>query len=290
MARSSDAVVDGSTVYVKDSNTVEIYSYDVTTDSWSELPNCTEALASITVINGWLTTVGGAGSNELFSLTGKGTERRWSKKFPLMPTKRSYPAALCTGNILIVVGGKDGYVVLSTVEVMNTENHQWSTAAELPQPKYSASATVYGGSIYMLGGYGLHHVSVTSVYSCSLSDLLRSCDAYSLEAKLERTALEDKTSIWKRVADLPVAGSVCVCFHGRLLAVGGKDDSREPASAVHMYNPTTNFWIIISHVTTGRYRPFAAVLPDNRLMVVGGIESTPWSFSHFSDSVIFASL
>ena len=34
---------------------------------------------------------------------------------------------------------------------------------------------------------------------------------------------------------------------------------------------STDSWEIISHMTTGRYRYFAAVLPDKRLMVVGGI-------------------
>ena len=51
--------------------------------------------SSLTVINGWLTTVGGytypnGYSNELFSLrvTGEVSERNWPNKFPPMPTKR----------------------------------------------------------------------------------------------------------------------------------------------------------------------------------------------------------
>ena len=37
-----------------------------------------------------------------------------------------------------------------------------------------------------------------------------------------------------------------------------------------MYNSTTNSWEIISHMTTGQYDCFTAVLPNNQLMVVGG--------------------
>ena len=84
--RFSDAVVDGNRVYVR--NNAEIYSCDVPNDSWSQLPNCTERLCSLMVINGWLTTIGGSGFNKLFSLTGKGNERKWTEKFPPMTTKK----------------------------------------------------------------------------------------------------------------------------------------------------------------------------------------------------------
>ena len=58
--------------------------------------------------------------------------------------------ALCTGSILIVAGGwgEDGKV-LSTVKLMNTEDRQWSTAADLSQLMYCASATVCEDQIYI---------------------------------------------------------------------------------------------------------------------------------------------
>ena len=84
-----------------------------------------------------------------------------------MPTKRSLTTALCTGTALIVAGGIGEHRVLSTVEVMHTESHQWSTAADLPQPMFYASATVCGDSIYMLGGRDEHLADVKSVYSFS---------------------------------------------------------------------------------------------------------------------------
>jgi serine/threonine protein kinase len=273
MYRCYDTVVDGNTVYVKKGETVNIYSYDVTSDSWSQLPDCVHEGSSVTVINGCLTTVGGGYysncSNELFSLTGKGSGRRWTQQFPPMPTKRRLTTSLCTGNVLIVAGGKGvGDRELSTVEVMNTETYQWSTAADLPQPMYCASATVCGDQFYMLGGAerGLY---VKSAYTCSVSALLQSCFLSSLGAKFQKTSLEDKARVWRQVADLSVTQSTCESFHGRLLAVGG-NDSRKSATAVYMYNSTTNSWEIISHMTTDRRLCFTAVLPDNRLMVVGG--------------------
>ena len=268
-----DAAVDCDMVYIRSGRM--IYSYAVTCDSWSQLPNCIEDCA-ITVINGFLTTVGGGGtrsaySNELFSLTGEGSGRRWAKEYPPMPTKRKWTSSLCTGTTLIVAGGEgEGYKVLSTVEVMNTEIRQWSSAADLLEPMYATSVTMCGDQLYMLGGTNKHRTSFRSVHSCSVSALLQSCVPSSLEATLRGTSLEDKARVWRRVANLPVTSSTCECFHGQLLAIGGYG-SENPTTAVYKYNSTTNSWEIISHMTTSRYRCFTAVLPNNQLMVVGGI-------------------
>ena len=112
-------------VYVSMANAVVIYSYGIKSDSWSHLPDCIHAGGSMAIIDGWLTTVGGYSyscthSNKLFSLSDEGSSRRWTKKFPLMPTKRSDTTAMCTGTALIVAGGRgEDDKVLSTVEVMN---------------------------------------------------------------------------------------------------------------------------------------------------------------------------
>jgi hypothetical protein len=292
MNRSCDAIVDGNTVFVMKNNTVNIHSYDVTSDSWSQLTDCVHNDSSITVINGCLTTVGGGSfpnySNELFSRTGKGKSRRWTRQFPPMPTKRRSTTSLCTGTTLIVAGGKGvGGRDLSTVEVMDTETLQWSTAADLPQPIYRASATVCGDQLCMLGGVeGGYYVK--SAYTCSVSALLLSCVPSSLEAKFQSTSLEDKARVWRQIADLSVTRSTCESFHGRLLAVGGYE-SGKPTTAVYMYNSTTNSWEIISHMTIGRNLCLTAVLPDNRLMVVGGyIKEGPLYVS--TDSVELATV
>ena len=276
MERRCDAVVDGNTVYVRSGDSVEIYSYNVTSDSWSQVPNCVLDYGSMVIINGWLTTVGGSRhlsiySNELFSLTGEGSGRRWTKTFPSMPTKRQWSTALCTGTTLIVAGGWGVGGALPTVELMNTTNHQWSTAADLPEPMYCASATVCTeDQIYMVGGIDGVHNYIRSVYTCSVNALLQSCIPKS--RPLENKSQVDKPSmtLWKQLADLPVTRSVCQTFHNQLLAIGGVVGSGKITAEVYVYNSATNSWEIISHMRTGRYGCFTAILPDNQLMVVGG--------------------
>ena len=72
--------------------------------------------------------------------------------------------------------GQDG--VLSTVEVMNNKNLQWSAAADLPQPIYASSTTVCGDQFYMLGGAdidGIHTKTVNTWFTIYKYDLLWSC-------------------------------------------------------------------------------------------------------------------
>ena len=215
--------------------------------------------------------------NELFSLTGKGSGRRWAQQYAPMPTKRRLTTSLCTGTALIVAGGVgESCRAPSIIEVMDTKTLQWSTAADLPQLMYCMSATVCGDQLYMLGTYiyyiygGEGSCYVKSAHTCSVSALLQSCVPNSLEAKIQRTSLKDKAGVWRQITDVPIIQSTCESFHGRLLAVGGWMESGKTTTAVYIYNSTTNSWETISHMTTGRRLRFTAVLPDNRLMVVGG--------------------
>ena len=293
--RYSDAVVDdiNYTVYVSDLNmhTAKIFSYDVVTNSWSQLPDCLHTNGSMAAINGWLTVIGGYSYsectyfNELFSLSPlrENSDRKWIQKFPPMPTKRKNATALCIATTLIVAGGMGVRQVLSTVEVMNTENLQWSTAADLPQPMYVGSATVQGDHMYMLGGVNSNHRYTKSAYTCSISALIQSCnslavDSHEAKPNSEASGVVNKTNPWSQIADLPFTQSTCESFHGQLLAVGGYN-SGSGTRAVHRYDATTNSWEIVSHMTTGRYQCFTAVHPDNQLIVIGGASSLSTSTS-----------
>ncbi len=293
MVRYCNAVIDNCTVYCKtncDAN--KMYAYHVPSSEWSLIPDCpTQKAFTATVIDGLLTAVGGCendnkNTNKLFSLTGEGSSRKWTEKFPPMPTKRYAVSALCTGTALIVAGGYghgDKNRTLKTFEVLNTETRQWHTAPDLPEPLALSSLTLCDDLIYLLGEIDKGNTTTNSVYCCSLSTLLSTVtDSKSLGGRLVGTLTRSsKGSKWNRVADIPVKLSTAVTLHGQLLAIGGWDSSK-PTTAVHVYQPTTNSWEIISHMTTPRYRCLVAT-PLNQLMVVGG-----WTTGRIqSDSVEF---
>ena len=254
-------VADDNAMYVRTGNQeVHTYAYLTSTSSWSQLPESPTCNCPSVIVNNLLTLVGGYDSsgittNQLFSLTGEGSVRRWTKKFPPMPTKRYGSTALCTGTALIIAGGKnEGGVQLKTVELMNTETLQWSTAADLPQPLWCAPGAVCGDHVFIL----LLGIVSKSMYTCPVSTLIQSY----------RSRLT--ANVWTEVVAPPVTRTACVSIHGRLLTIGGIDSNGKFTTTVHMYNPTTYSWKVISHMRIPRCNCFAAVLPNNQLMVVGG--------------------
>ena len=262
--RWCDAVIDGDRVYFLDDNS-HLWTYNISNKDWSQLSDAPYAVSTLVILHGLPTTIGGFPlTNKLMSLT---VERKWQEKFQLMPTRRCFVTAVCTGAVLIVAGGYDGKKELTTVEVLNTERHQWSTAIDLPEPMQYHSATVCGDRLYMLGG-AHDHEPTESVYTCSVSALLQTCTLS--EEDTSTNSHSGGTGVWSTAANLPVTGSTCVTFCGQLLAIGGEESNKKPTTAVYMYKPPTNSWDVIAHTSTARFKLFAAVLPNNRLMLVGG--------------------
>ena len=265
----------------------QLWTYNICNKEWLQLVDCDYTSSSLIILNGLLTTIGGD-TDKLMSLT---TEQKWKEIYPRMPTKRKFVAAVCTATALIVAGGRatENSEVLKRVEVLHTDNHQWSTAVDLPEPLYSCSVTVYGDQFYMLGGLGGqgtdddHDSGTKSVYTCSVNALLKTCTLKSSSEECTRS--QSRSNVWSQLADLPVTESTCVTFHGQLLAVGGMDSNMKPTATIYVYNPSTHSWNVDSHMITARCRPFVTVLPNNQLMVVGGEGGTGTSLC--TDSVEF---
>ena len=150
-------VAHGSTTYF--CKLYNVYSYTVPENKWTKIPHCGYINFAIAVINDTLTTIGGRNSrgtstNTLLSLSGSS----WKKVLPPMPTKRVYPAAANTPTHLVVAGGKQGGDI-ATVEVLNTETLQWSTANNLPEAGRYPQMTTCSECLYLAD-------NESNVFSC----------------------------------------------------------------------------------------------------------------------------
>ena len=274
--RRGAAVVDANTVYISSWGSCQVYSCHMTLIGlqWSTLPETYVENFSLAVIDGLLTCVGGHSggnnrhrSNVLDSLT-LGSEREWSEVFPPMPTARSDTASVTTEQALVVAGGHNGRHFSDTVEVMNIATKQWTTAQHLPHPFSMISGTICGDHLYLGGGFiGLTEVS-KSVLTCSLTDLL---PPQSLGVRLRTLSLATKPGVWHEIKNLPVAQSTLNTLGGHLLAIGGVSDSHVFTADVHHYDHQTDSWHVISEMKNKRYRPLSAVLPEDHLLVIGGL-------------------
>ena len=274
------AVVDGNTVYINPAYSKKFYSCQISSEDqqWSTLPDSRYYYFSLAVIDSLLTSIGGLSSqfmsartNTLLSLTGEGKERQWSEVFPPMPTARYNPVSVTIEQDLVVAGGYDGSKYLDTVEVMNIPTKQWSTTRHMPHPFSSLSATICGDQLYLGGGYGEGGKPSQSVLTCSLPDLLQ---PQSLGAKLHTLSLANKPGVWRYIKELPVTQSTLTTLGGYLLTIGGRDDSNNSNSDVLRYDPQTDLWHIIMKMKTKRSHSLVAVLPEDRLIIVGGCDAS----------------
>ena len=259
------AVSHGKMAYFNSEDSTSVYSYDSQGQLWQELPDCHSWDSALVMAANKLTTVGGRDqqmrpTNSLASLTGEGKDSKWVELFPRMPTARYRLAAVCRGRNVIAAGGWDGVGRrLSTVEILDTDLRQWSSAASLPHPMWVASITVCGDLLYLLGGLDQNGRTL-SVLTSSITDLLH---------QQQETA--NQPAVWRRAADAPYYGSTAVSVGGQLLAIGGRDEARKDTSAIVAYDPTSDSWKDMGHMTTPRWGSLVALLPSNELIVAGGV-------------------
>ena len=257
------AVSHGKMAYFNSYGSTSVYSYDSQGQLWQELPDCHSKYSALVMAANKLTTVGGKQhgrpTNSLASLTGEGKDSKWVELFPRMPTARYCLAAVCRGRNVIAAGGYGGGGRLSTVEILDTDLRQWSSAASLPHPMEAASITVCGDLLYLLGGFDQNGDVILSVLTSSITDLLH---------QQQETA--NQPAVWRRAADAPYYASTAVSVGGQLLAIGGYDEAYKDTSAIVAYDPTSDSWQDMGHMTTPRHWPLVALLPSNQLIVAGG--------------------
>ena len=258
------AVSHGNVAYFNSESSTAVYCYESQRQLWRQLPDCPSRDSALVVADNKLTTVGGADqqwrpTNSLASLAGEGKDSKWVELFPQMPTARYWLAAVCRGRNVIAAGGHDGDRRVSTVEILDTELRQWSSAASLPHPMSLASITVCEDLLYLLGGVDQNGRTLSGLTS-SITDLLH-----------QQLETVNHTVVWRRAADAPYYRSTAVSVGGQLLAIGGWDKHLKNTSAFVIYDPTSDSWQDMGHMGTPRYWTLVAVLPSNQLIVAGGV-------------------
>ena len=273
--RRGSAAVDANIAYFNGRGSKTVHSYDSDAREWHRLPDTPHTYSTLVVVHHILTMVGGAisgwfsnrATDSLLSLMGEGMGKKWLPNLPAMTTKRYNTAAVCSGRSLIVAGGGDRISILTTVEVLDTDTRQWSIASSLTHPFTRATISICGERLYMLGGEDQTGYKTRSVLSCSIPELLQSCQTQPLAGK-KRTVPANKSTIWRQVADAPHYVSSCATLCGQLVAVGGLDAFKD-TSAITVYNETTDSWEAMGNMPTARFRALIAIL-NGKMIVVGG--------------------
>ncbi|XP_064405301.1 probable serine/threonine-protein kinase kinX [Halichondria panicea] len=244
------SVVIGDKAYFNNGNKTV---YEFRNNMWHELPPCPNWEFTIVSVDDMLTTVGGTSDTQLFSnKLYSYINSIWVEHFPPMPTKRWTPGAVYANNTLVVTGGWSDSSKLITVEILKTVNMRWSSVSSLPVPITQPSSMICRDYAY-IHPRASDDQEEYSVYKCSLRQLTQS---------------EPSSATWEKIAPLPVSWSSLVIINGHLLAVGGLDSNGDETEDIYQYNETS--WTVVSQMSTPRSECLTAVLPGNKLMVVGG--------------------
>ena len=170
---------------------------------------------------------------------------------------------------MIIAGGVENDYALNTVEVMNINAKQWTTAFPLPQKLWQLSGVAIGETLYLSGGYAENTPS-KSVFASPLSSFSSGCG--TLGSRLRWSFSRQQTqSPWKEICSLPVTLSTLASVGGCLLAVGGKDDSDVSTSNVYQYDSLSDTWSVAYQMACKRSWCLAVTLPTHCVVIVGGL-------------------
>ena len=172
----------------------------------------------------------------------------------------------------LVVAGGIRKVSLSTVDVLDIDNKQWSTAPSTPIPWHSMTSTIIGDTWYLIGGGHDMFSDTTDIYSVSL------------EALVSHSA-SDCSKLWHTIAPFNCTLSSPLSLGGSLLALGGWDMKKVcPVSTIQCYVPETNTWVPAGELIH-RLLNCTCIMTAGRLHVLGGYSKGILPSYYFSDTL-----
>ena len=260
MGGSVQSVVIGDTVYVGGGNTDNFHDdrtvMKLKQDQWTKLPEYTDHSFAMTSLANRLVLVGGlnVGNTKVTNQLSVFVSGEWNNRYPPMNIARYFSTPVSFNNHIIVAGGRDDEkYISSSVEVLDVASKRWYIAQSLPNPRSELKSTLIGNTLYLMGGATktVHHVDLNEFIAKALSNL-------------------DTPTLWQTLQEVPLEFSAPLSIGRSLLAVGGQDDSDNPSSSIHLYQPDTRRWVKVGDLPTARYYSTCSVLPSGEVIVAGG--------------------
>ena len=242
--------------------TYTVVVYDTHSGEWSTLPKCWPWVSSfsLAVVNDQLTLVGGLDlsthkvTNKLAAW--ESDSLKWTSLYPPMHTARYNPAAATYNEWMAVAGGcDDDRRCLDSVEILNSTEKQWYSAAPLPVRCNQMRSAVVRDVWYLMESF---KPNIRQVFAVSLPALIL----------LRGTSLKP----WHTLPSAPLTHSAPFATRDLLFAVGGKTNTSECSSAIHLYLPWKKKWIEIAKLPTERSLCTCTELPSGKILVAGGRE------------------
>ena len=264
-------------------DTARVFQYNPKQDTWSQLPICPTRYFGLTQLDGKLVIVGGEHHAQIIPINDvyvfQESETWENSIIPPLPTARFYPAAFNYKSTIVVSGGiidwkTDTYHSTRTnaVEVFQTKTFQWHHAEPLPAAHSDMSCVIVDDTCYLIGGVESDGYAFRRAYCTSVSNLISQVLPPDHPETSSTPQASPSSPIWQVLPECPLYCFTAAELGGCLLAIGGRDSSQFPSSAVHMYSPSTNSWVRISSGDLPVPRSFAAAtqLEGGEVIFAGG--------------------
>ena len=242
----------------KANNSYTVMAYDTQSCKWHTLPPYSAKWFTMTTIHNKLVLVGGM--HVVVALDQLGVwqtdSKQWIRPFPPMPTPRHSPSATSYKHWLVVAGGSNRLNSISSVEVLDVDNNQWSTRPSIPTPWQCMMSIIIGDTWYLTGGYSASGNPIDGCY-------------ISLEA-LASHSTTNSSNIWINLPSPNYCYSCPLNIEGSLLAFGGWNREKQCCvSTIQRYVPETNTWVAAGELPLGVY-DCTCIMTSGKLYMIGG--------------------
>ena len=298
--------------------------YSAVSNTWTTLPPMAAARAFASAArlpNGKVLLIAGRNSSgymsssELFDPE----TNTWSPAGSLATGRAFFAAALVGGKVLVTGGlSGNGETVLDSAELFDPATSSWSSAGRLPTRRAEHTAIVLrdGRALFLGGGPTSASTASRTVdaYDPSTGRWVgvawpRTARRTPVVALLhngevllagglgspDRTAEIYRPGVtgWAPVASMNVPRhdfATVLLRDGRVLVAGGFQGPAvrtAPTATAEIYDPTSDTWTRLPDMSARRSRTRAALLPDGRVLVAGGVPVWDAPFTTLDSAEIF---
>jgi hypothetical protein len=191
--------------------------------------------------------------------------RRFHPAASMNVPRASHAAARLPDSRVLVAGGWDGSAPTSTAEVYDPEADAWTRVGDMATARASGIAvTLADGRVLMVGG---GQGRLGNLASAEVFD-----PATSTFSALGHAATNHYLAT--RLAD------------GRVLLTGGEAPDGSILASAEILDPATGTFTATGPMATARVKHAAALLPDGRVLVIGGSDRRGYA-GRFSSTEVF---
>lgn len=254
---------------------------------------------------------GGATANSLAAAeVYNPTTDTWSTAQAMDSSRVNHTATLLPDGQVLAIGGRDGDSAsgktLSSAAIYNPANNSWSATKTMSAAREGQTATLLpNGRVLVVGGEARGAGGSTSLAAAEIYDpatdtwtTVKSMSAARafhtatllLDGRVLVAGGDDcrapaeiynpATDAWSNGGTLSVSRArhtATLLRDGRVLIAGGETRTSSGAlqalNSAEIYDPATNSWSDAGSLAAGRSRHTTTLLPDGRLLIVGGADS-----------------